>query len=269
MCRPKIAVLFLVGACTTLGPMPATTGVSAVPVDRPGLELQAGPVPGVFLSQTTRNTSGSPITQIAALAELDRVIRLPGLIFGARVFGESGDTLLEPYVGYRHRLGARFAIAGGAYGTAKRSQDRLASYHGTRIGGEGAIDAKLFEPASWFAIHGQASIAVTRVFASGTYCVDADGLGQDCSTDNPSTNTMVSGDQRGYYPTAVGTLAFDFARDINRRFGGVQLALMFGGGAMPVIRNGAKVDTSTYATIGATLTVTLGLADKDSDSLAE
>ena len=33
-------------ACTTLGPMPATTGVAAVPSGRPGFELQGGFAPG-------------------------------------------------------------------------------------------------------------------------------------------------------------------------------------------------------------------------------
>jgi len=32
----------LVSACTTLGPMPATTGIAAVPAGRPSVELQGG-----------------------------------------------------------------------------------------------------------------------------------------------------------------------------------------------------------------------------------
>src|SRR4029079_1183805 len=124
----------------------------------------------------------------------------------------------------------------------KRAEKNLASYHGTRIGGEGAIDATLWEPAAWFALHSQAALSLTRVFASGTYCVDAQGVAKECETD-PMKNTMVSGEQTGFYPSAVGTGALDFGRDVNRRFGGVRLALMAGGGAMPLVRDGVKIDT--------------------------
>src|SRR4029078_13181508 len=98
MIRPlRHFALLVICSCTTLGPMPATTGISAVPVDRPGLELQVGFTPGVYLSQSAVGSArAAPIAQIAALLELDRVIRLPGLLFGARVFGPEGAGMLEP-----------------------------------------------------------------------------------------------------------------------------------------------------------------------------
>src|SRR5262245_28306733 len=102
----KLAVLCVLASCTTLGPMPATTGYSAVPINRPGLEGQLGFVPGFYLSQSAVNAGkGTPMAQLALLLELDRLIHLPGLVFGGRIFGNNGDTPAEPYLGYRHQLG--------------------------------------------------------------------------------------------------------------------------------------------------------------------
>lgn len=260
----KIAVLFIVSSCTTLGPNPATTGVSAVPVGQPAIEGQIGPVPAFHLSQSTKNSAaGAPVFQVLALLELDRFIRLPGLIFGGRLFGGTGDTLLEPYLGYRTKLGDRFAIGGGVYGTAKRSTVRLASYHGTRIGGEAQFDAKLWHPLSWFQLHAQVAIQATRIFASGTYCVDPMGLGKDCNEEMPMMNTMVSGEQEGVYPAATTTLGFDLGRDQGRRFRGARIALLGAIGTMPLVENGVKVDSGVYGMFGATLSLSLGLADGD------
>jgi hypothetical protein len=265
----KITILCLLSACTTLGPMPGTTGISAVPVGRPGVEAQLGAVPAFYLSQSTRDDAkGAPITQLSALLDVDRYL-LRGLVVGARVFGPSGDTMGEPYVGYRTRLGEQLSVAGGAYGTAKRSESRLASYHATRMGGEAAIDAKVWEPAAWFALHAQTAVSATRIFASGTYCVDEMGIGKDCNETDPSLNVMVNGAQTGIYPAATGTLALDFARSAERRLAGVRLALLGGVGSMPLIENGVKTGSGTYATIGLTLSVTLGLGDPDSVSLRE
>lgn len=255
----RLFVLILITGCTTLGPMPATTGVTAVPIGRPGAEVQAGPVPGFFLSSSARAKSeGAPIMQASAMFEPDRWLRVPGLVLGARLFGQSGDTPGEPYIGYRKKLRDDLAIGGGVYGTSKRSSKQLASYHATRIGAEAALDARVWE-STWFGLHVQGAVAATRIDASGEYCVDDTGIAKDCNVDDPAANTLIDGSQEGIYPAATGTIALAFAKGRDGVFDGARLAVMFATGMMPMLRDGMKTGTDTYASGG--LTLTLGIAD--------
>lgn len=255
----RLFVLILITGCTTLGPMPATTGVTAVPIGRPGAEVQAGPVPGFFLSSAARAKSeGAPIMQASAIFEPDRWLRVPGLVLGARLFGQSGDTPGEPYIGYRKKLRDDLAIGGGVYGTSKRSSKQLASYHATRIGAEAALDARVWE-STWFGLHVQGAVAATRIDASGEYCVDDTGIAKDCNVDDPAANTLIDGSQEGIYPAATGTIALAFAKGRDGVFDGARLAVMFATGTMPMLRDGMKTGTDTYASGG--LTLTLGIAD--------
>ena len=48
--RHLLLIVVVVSGCTTLGPMPATTGVAAIPSGRPGVEAQIGVVPSYHLS---------------------------------------------------------------------------------------------------------------------------------------------------------------------------------------------------------------------------
>ena len=239
--------------------MPATTGVSAVPINRPGGEVQLGPVPGFFLSSSAHAESkGTPIMQASAIVEPDRWLHVPGLVLGARLFGQSGDTPGEPYIGYRRKLREDLSIGGGVYGTSKRSTAKLASYHATRVGGELALDAQLLE-SEWFGFHLQGAVAATHINASGEYCVDMMGIAKDCDVENPAMNTMIDGKQSGVYPAATGSLALDFAKGRDGMFDGARLALLIATGSMPMLANGEKTGTETYASLG--LTLTLGIAD--------
>ncbi|HEY5952197.1 MAG TPA: hypothetical protein VIV40_42155 [Kofleriaceae bacterium] len=252
-------LLVLLTGCTTLGPMPATTGVSAVPINRPGGEVQVGPVPGFFLSSSAHaKGEGAPIMQLAALIEPDRWFKLPGLVVGARLFGQSGDTPGEPYIGYRHTVRKDLSIGGGLYGTSKSSTSKLASYKATRIGGEAALDAQMWE-SEWFGFHLQAAVTATRIKASGEYCVDAMGIAKDCNVEDPTMNMLINGEQTGVYPAATGTLALDVAKGRDGVFDGARLALMFATGSMPLMKDGEKTGNDTYAAAG--LTLTLGIAD--------
>lgn len=238
--------------------MPATTGVSAIPAGRPGLDAQVGTVPAFYASQSAQNEAkGAAVAQAAILVEPDRYLRLPGLVVGARMFGQSGDTLGEPYLGYRRRVSERISIGGGAYGTAKRTTKQLASYHATRAGAEASIDANVAQPASWLAIHAQASISATHILTSGTYCVDAMGLAKDCDDGTQANNTMISGKQTGIYPAATATLALASLRETGV-FRAAQLALVGSVGSMPLVQNGAKTGTGMYEGLGLTLTVGIG-----------
>ena len=240
--------------------MPATTGVSAVPIARPGGEVQVGPVPGFFLSSSAHaQGQGAPIMQASAMVEPDRWLGIPGLVLGARLFGQNGDTPGEPYIGYRRTVRQDLSIGGGLYGTSKKSEARLASYHATRVGGELALDAQLWE-SEWFGFHLQGAATATRIDASGQYCVDAMGVAKDCNIEDPSMNTMIDGEQTGVYPAATGSVALTFAKGRDGGFDGARLALMFATGSMPIMKDGSKTGNDTYSAIG--LTLTLGIANE-------
>jgi len=254
----KLAVLTLLCACTTLGPMPATTGVSAVPIGHPGADVQVGAVPIFFLSQAAQGEARADLArQLGVQLEPDRWLKLPGLVIGARMFGNGPeDTLGEPYVGYRTKLSDRVSIGGGAYGTAKHSTAKLASYHATRIGGEAAIDGNLLQATSWLSIHAQAAVSATRIMASGTYCVGNEGTAIDCDTD-PTKNVMITGNQIGVYPAATGTVSVTGAR--SQGFVRSATVSMLGSvGTMPLVRDGVKTGTDTYEGLGVMLTLGLG-----------
>src|SRR5665647_2649801 len=96
----------LLTACTMLGPMPATTGVSALPAERPGGEVQAAVMPVFFLSDATQQDKAPPRAdpQLSALFEPDRLFGTKGLILGLRTWGEEGATPVEPMIGLRRKL---------------------------------------------------------------------------------------------------------------------------------------------------------------------
>src|SRR5689334_11556166 len=100
--RHALLVLSLTG-CTTLGPMAANTGMSAVPHGRPTFDVAVAAQPGYYLSaSTTENQRGGVLPSLALLFEPDRWVNLPGLYLAGRVIGASdAGTLVEPILGYR------------------------------------------------------------------------------------------------------------------------------------------------------------------------
>ena len=257
--RSLVPLLLLVSACTTLGPMPATTGVSAVPANRPGVELQAGVMPAYFLSDSAREQDDHdtmPTQQLAALLEPDRILGTKGLIIGARSWGEEADAQLEPMIGVRRKLDDRFAVAGIAYGTrASGGFEGDASYSAFRAGGELAIDSTLIPLASWLAVHVQASVSATYLDAEGTYCVRADGQGTDCD----DKTMRVDGTIEGVYTSATAGVAVDIGRRTHGTLHGIRLALMGAVGAMPKIRNGVQEPSADrYQSIGLSMTIGFG-----------
>lgn len=257
-----VLVISLLAACTTLGPMPATTAVSAIPAGRPGFEAQAGVVPAFYLSRSASNRSGgAPIPQLSALADLDRWLGLPGLLVGARLYGQSQDTPGEPYVGYRRRIDDVLALGGVVYGTSKHSTRALASYHATRIGAEALGDARLWAPAPWVGLHLHGSVSLTRIDASGTYCANPDGVAVDCDQQDQSKNTMIDGSLHGTFPAGTVALALDFGRGETGTFHSARLALIAATGQMPLVKAGMQETTSFYTTLGLTLTLGVGARD--------
>jgi hypothetical protein len=254
----RSVLLVLLGACTTLGPMPATTGISAVPNGRPNAEAQLGVMPAYHLSASVSNGDAGGTGQAAVLIEPDRWIGVPGLVVGGRVFGNAPDSPTEPMIGYRTALDDEFAVAVVAYGTSKRASSRGASYHGFRAGAEVAADGRIAAVTPWLSLHGQATVAVTRVVASGRYCVDDQGVGKDCHNDDPAQDMAVTGRIRGVYPSATASLALDVGRTGSGVFHSGRFALLLASGLMPRALDGVQTDAHSYFSIGASVTVGIG-----------
>lgn len=250
-----LACLVLVG-CTTLGPMPATTGVSAVPHGRPGGEVGLAITPVFRLSSAAsgKDRSGQSIPQISALMDPDRWA-VPGLIFGGRAFGEAGDTGVEPYIGARRAFGdAAFALVG--YGTKMKGSEKLASYKATRVGGELIADALLARFGSWGQLHAGGSINATYIDATGTYCADANGNGIDCNDEG--TSPTIDGELAGLYSAGNLTLALDILRRPRGTIHVIRLGGVFSIGHMPRVVDGRQQRGDAYITGGLGLTFGFG-----------
>src|SRR5262245_39820513 len=141
------AVLGLTSACTTLGPMPATTGARYAPAARPDITLSAAAVPGYFLSSAVqKDAKGAPIGQASVMVEPDRWVDLPGAVVGGRYVGKSDQGgYPEPMLGYRAYLDGekRLALGGLAYGTRGSGESERASYEAWRVGGEIGSDVRI------------------------------------------------------------------------------------------------------------------------------
>jgi hypothetical protein len=256
-----VTISALAGACTTLGPMPVTTGVSAIPAERPGVEMQAGVVPAFYLSDAAQsNNEGQSAGQLSLLLEPDRWLGLPGLIVGAREIGGQNDSYVEPYVGYRRRVSGALSFAAIGYGTATSATQSNASYSATRLGAEVAADIRLLEVADFVSVHWQIGAQVTEIDATGRYCIDNNGLGTDCPTDGSSA-AMTSGFISGAFPAGTATLSFDLGHRPTGVFHDLRLALMASAGQMPQLAYGQEVGRATFTSWGLMLTLGLG-ADK-------
>lgn len=247
-------------ACTTLGPTPATTGVSAVPVGRPGVEVQAGVMPAFFLSDAAQDGQGDQAAtgQIHAIVEPDRLLGTKGFILGARKWGEDSDSPIEPMLGYRRRLDDAFSIAAIGYGGYARGASGGASYEALRFGGELAVDAGISSRSSWISGHLLASLSATYLDATGQYCVDGGGVAIDCD-DN---SRRVDGAVEGVYTAATAGAALDIAR---RPHGAIQSVRLFALGAvgmMPKLRDGVQMPSNNgYFSVGLGLSVGFGSAE--------
>jgi hypothetical protein len=255
--RALLLLFVLLTACTTLGPMPTTTGMSAIPANRPGVEVQRGLVPAFYLSDAAQE--GEPFTpvtaQTAALIEPDRILGTRGLVVGARQWGESGDAPFEPMVGLRRKVDKTFALAGFAYGTRASGAESGASYTANRLGGEFVVDAQAIPIFSWLALHVHAAVSATWIDAAGVYCAGADGLAVDCE----DTSRRVAGDIRGLYTAATAGLSLDFARRPTGVVHGVRLSFVGSISGMPRIRDGVQEKSDDQVrSFGLTLTVGLG-----------
>lgn len=259
MVKVVVGGLFFWGACTTLGPMPATTGVSAVPTGRPGGEIGVGLVPGYYLSAGTQQSpSGAGLAQASLVLEPDRLLPLPGILVGARRVGHSDvGGYYEPLVGYRCHLDQdkRVAAMGVAYLTHASGSQNGTSYSATRGGAEVGFDIRMTPPSKLLEVHINAFAALTGLSARGRYCLDAAQRGTSCA--DPPVNP-VDIQASGVYPSGNIGASFDFARHLDTIFHGGRLAVGVSGGTMPTAIGGQQGDAHWYVSYGGTLTFGFG-----------
>src|SRR5262249_36058455 len=161
--------------CTTLGPMPATTAISAVPAARPGAELQVGAIPGYYLSSAVaRDPKGSSVLQAMLLFEPDDLIDAPGLVVGGRIVGsQDSGTYPEVLRAYRRPLDEIRCLSVGVFGYASHgsaSRDN-ASYEATRGGAEALFDISVTPAEASLSFHVFAGASLTGISADGEYCI--------------------------------------------------------------------------------------------------
>src|SRR5215831_15519768 len=95
------SALVVIGTgCTTLGPMPAVTGMAPIPPTRAEVQVQVAALPGYNLSAgTTEKPIGAVIPQILALVD-PGLHFLHGLVLAGRAIGDD-KKYFEPIIGYR------------------------------------------------------------------------------------------------------------------------------------------------------------------------
>jgi hypothetical protein len=249
--------------CTTLGPMPAVTGSSPLPAERPNVELQGGAVPGFYLSSTVQELpKGSPIGQAAAMIEPGEAIGLPGAAIGGRwVNGEAGDGYVEPMLRYRRFVDddQQFAAAATAHGAYASGGERNASYEATRAGLELAFDARLTPISNWVELHIVGTLGAFALFADGNYCLDTQGkYGSDCPEPGDPPVERVRAEANGLFPAVSGGVALDVARHLESVFHGGRVTAMAAGGTMPHVVAGQHTGTKFYGSAGLLAEISFG-----------
>lgn len=254
-----IVAAVALGGCTTLGPMPATTGMIHTPAGRPDFEAQAGIMPGYYLSQATQEKAkGGAVGQAAGMIEPGRLIGAPGLGVGGRyVTGGDSGGYVEPMLRYRGHLDddQRFAGVAVAYGTYAKGSHQQADFSAARGGLEFGADARLTPVSKWVEAHVFASTSLTGLDAKGHYCLDAAGVyGVDCGDKDVPVATKAG----GFYPAGTAGLALDFGKHLDSIFHGGRLAVLGSAGTQPHIEGGDQKSARWYTSAGVTLTLGVG-----------
>lgn len=251
-------MLVSVASCTSLGPMPATTGISAMPMERPSVELNVGVAPGYYLSanadEEVSGTEGTTGPQSQSLVfEPDDLFRVKGLVLAVRRFGEGGDAVVEPIAGYRRRLTEMVSVIGLGHASRADGEDNGASYDATRIGGEIGVDAGSELFAGWLRLHAFASLSAMYLDAEGTYCVDASDLAMDCADDS----RRVMAEMDGLFAAGTAGIAADLFKRPTGTFHGVRAALSGSYGTRPRLERMTETRDDYYS-FGLSLSVAFG-----------
>jgi hypothetical protein len=256
MTRAASLLVVSLAACARLGPTPVATGLTPVPASRPEVELQAGAMPGYFLSEGTQaRPRGEPLAEATVAVDGGGRIGPPGLVAAARIVGPEHDVQLEPILGYRRAVG-RWAFAGALHGTYGAADDGGASYEATRGGLELLADLRLGDPRRWFEPHVVAGLSITALTATGDYCLDERGEhGIDCPGD---VDERTSVEVAGVYPSATLGVALHLGEHRDGRFHRARLLWMVAAGVMPAAVGGEQVAGRAFGSVGAALSIAFG-----------
>ena len=256
-----VAIACATPACTVLGTVPTSTGLSPIPAQRPSVDLQGGLTPAFELSAATRaDPTGTVVPQGAAVIEPDRLLHLPGLVLGARVI-DGQPRQLDPYLGYRRYLdeGKALAIAIVGFGSKARDTRGGASVDLTRAGAVMIVDFDLSGPSRTAELHLVAAASATALWADGNYCVDSQGWGIDCDAAAPAPRAgRIDGAVLGM---VRGGLGLDLLRHRRGPLHGIRAEMTVAAGTMPQLRNGAELDPVLYGSASLSLTVALGAGE--------
>ncbi len=221
-----------------------------------------GILPGHYLSAAVvESPDGAGIPQLAVAIQPDSLTGIPGLVVGARVFGEDGDSPIEPVLGYRRAFGPdeTGAIAAYVYGTRASAEDSGASYRATRAGGELMGDIRVLRANRWIEPHLFGSFNATFLDVEGTYCTTPDRRwGEDCAEPPDPPKPMLTATVDGVYAAATVGVAAELLRHRDSWFHGARVAFTSTGGMMPRVEQGAETDPEAFFAFGLSLTVGVG-----------
>jgi hypothetical protein len=250
-----LCLVSVVAGCTTLGPMPATMGISAMPAGRPEVSVTAHALPGYYLSSTvTADHKGTAIPGGSILVEPDRIVEVPGLIVGARAYG-SENTGFEPMLGYRRRIGPNAPLAYGAVVAFTRASGKAngAEYEATRVSGEAMLEYRMLQ-TGYLDLGVTAAVNGTALSAEAAYCVDAQGFGHDCG----DMEMTIAGKASGLYVAGTAGLALDIGHRVRGPFHGVRANVTGSFGTMPTVVGGVQKDATSFYSIGLGLGINFG-----------
>lgn len=256
--RMKVLGLCIVGvatSCTTLGPMPTTMGVSAMPAGRPEVSVTTHVLPGYYLSSTvTADHKGTSIPGASMLFEPDRIVEVPGLIVGARAYG-SENTGFEPMLGYRRRIGPHAPLAYGAVVAFTRASGKAngAEYEATRVSGEVVFEYRMLQ-TEYVDLGITAAVNGTALSAEAAYCVDAQGFGHDCG----DMEMTIAGKASGLYVAGTAGVALDIGHRVRGPFHGVRASVTGSFGSLPTVIGGVQKDATSFYALGLNIGLNFG-----------
>lgn len=251
-----LGLLCVATGCTTLGPMPTTMGVSAMPAARPEVSVTAHALPGYYLSSTVlADGKGTAMLGGSVLVEPDRIVELPGLIVGARAYGDKNDIGFEPMLGYRRKIGPDAPLAYGAVIAFTRASGKArgAEYEATRVSGEAMAEYRVLQ-SDTVDIALTTAVNATALSAEAAYCVDAQGYGQDCG----DMQMTIAGKASGVYVAGTAGIALDVGRRWRSTTHGMRFALTGTGGTMPTLVNGVQQSARGFFALGINLGFNFG-----------
>ena len=258
--RSLFALALLTSACTQLGPVPGVTGASVLPRPSPGIEAQAGLLPGYFLSDATADadTRGTTVSQVSGFVEPGKLIGVENLAVGVRhVSGGDDSGHFEPMLRYRHGLTDYFAVGVVGFGThAKASYDQ-ASYSMTRGGLEAGLDLRIVPKNHWAELHLLGGASAMGLSAQGHYCQRDDGYGTSCEGSPANASARIE----GIYPSVFGGISVDLANRLGF-FHGLRAQALVATGTMPTVRFAEQMKAEGWSSFGLALSVALGAKEE-------